>query len=499
MTSAIELPIVLDRAADRTLPVQLAESIRALIAEGRIRGGDTLPATRQLAVQLGVSRGTVVTAYDQLIGEGYLQTSPGSPTRVHPDARVHPGVRPHPGVSARPGSGPPPALRASAPPRRPGAPSGSPAAASPAVIARPEAIDFRPGRPDTRHLQGPTWRAAWRDAAASPSGTRDADPIGADALRTAIVEHLRTLRAVSTTPEAVVVTAGAREGFAVVLSVLSRLRARTLRVGLEQPGYPSLRRVPARLGHTVVPCLADAGGLRVDLLPPDGLDVLVVTPSHQYPLGGSLALGRRVALLDWAESTGTLIVEDDFDSELRYLGAPLPALTSLDADGRHVVLLGTFSALVSPGLASGFLVAPPSMRAALASYRVDLGSPVASVTQQAMARLLSSGFIGRHTRRTRARYRRRRELVQLAFERTRHARLAPMAGGTDAVIRTDAPEDVVVARAEESGLRVGRLSEYWLGAPDSSPGIIIGYAQQEDEVLQRALPLLVEACEIGWP
>ncbi|MDN5702199.1 MAG: PLP-dependent aminotransferase family protein [Micrococcales bacterium] len=540
--SSVELTVVLERSGALSLPVQLADGIRSQVASRALAPGDALPSTRLLASRLGVSRGTVVAAYDQLIGEGYLRAEQGRPTTVHPGLeRIHPST--------------PASLPGSAPSPSPGSPSSfSPAPRTsgfgegpiphPAPVAddavdglpvrEEHLLDLRPGQPDTSRVEGPAWRAAWRHAAGQPLPVRP-DPAGQSVLRRASAEHLRLMRALPASPDRLVITAGAREGLSLLLGTLSARSGRArLRVGVETPGYPTLRAAVEALGHERVACPVDDDGLRVDLLPAgdDAPDALIVTPSHQYPLGGSLSLQRRLELLEWAQRHDVLIVEDDFDSELRYVGAPLPTLSALDPTGASVALLGTFSALLSPALATGYLVLPDPWLDPVLERRRQLGVPVSALTQAAIAHLLDSGYLRRHTRRMRSVYARRRDRIRAAFAETRRARLAPMHGGVDVVITTDDEEAAVVGRCRDAGLLVGRRSAYWSaasplpsGASDvdcadrsdcgihggsdgevagdsrggaggrGGGGIVVGFARTDDEVLSRVLPQLVAACE----
>lgn len=539
--SSVELTVVLERSGALPLPVQLADGIRSQVASRALAPGDALPSTRLLASRLGVSRGTVVSAYDQLIGEGYLRAEQGRPTTVHPGLeRIHPST--------------PASLPGSAPSPSPGSPSsfgpaprtsgfGEGPIPHPAPVAddavdglpvrEEHLLDLRPGQPDTSRVEGPAWRAAWRHAAGQPLPVRP-DPAGQDVLRRASAEHLRLMRALPASPDRLVITAGAREGLSLLLGTLSARSGRArLRVGVETPGYPTLRAAVEALGHERVACPVDDDGLRVDLLPAgdDAPDVLIVTPSHQYPLGGSLSLQRRLELLEWAQRHDVLIVEDDFDSELRYVGAPLPTLSALDPTGASVALLGTFSALLSPALATGYLVLPDPWLDPVLERRRQLGVPVSALTQTAIAHLLDSGYLRRHTRRMRSVYARRRDRIRAAFAETRRARLAPMHGGVDVVITTDDEEAAVVGRCRDAGLLVGRRSAYWSaasplpseasdvdcadrsdcgihggsdgevagdirgGAGGRGGGIVVGFARTDDEVLSRVLPQLVAACE----
>ncbi len=307
-----------------------------------------------------------------------------------------------------------------------------------------------------------------------------------------MADHLRQMRGVVRAPEHIVVTAGAREGLALLLTALGLPR----RVGVEVPGYPSLRRVPERLGATVVGLRVDDLGLVTDDLPTRAVpSVVLVTPSHQHPLGGSLPVGRRRALLAWARAHGVWVVEDDYDSELRYTSEPLPALAALDdpATGR-VVTLGTFATTLAPGVGAGFLVAPEPVLPRLAATRADLGQPVSAVTQRALAGYLASGELRRHTQRMRALYRRRRRWVAEALSGLPGVSVSPMDGGLHAVVRTARPEADVLADAAASGVLVTGLSAYWAGAEPGASGVVLGFGAADDAALARGLAVLAGAC-----
>lgn len=458
-TPEITLPLAL--SGEGPIPVRLSAELRRLIGDSVLAPGDPLPSSRALAGHLGVSRGSVVAAYDQLLAEGYLSAAAGRSTVVNPQLRrVHPRrLRP-------------------APPERP----------------EPQpAIDLRPGRPWAAEVVGPAWKAAWRRAAAAPMDTA-VPALGLPELRRAWAEHLRRMRAVVCDPAQLAVTGGGREGLALLLLALSGGGRGPLRVGVEEPGYPSLRRVPARFGAEVVPVPVDGQGLRVADLPTGAgaPDLLVVTPSHQYPLGGSLPVDRRQALLEWARQHRVVVVEDDYDSELRYTSQPLPALAALDdpADGR-VVLLGTLSKTLTPALALGFLALPPWLLPAVAATRADLGQPVGLVGQWAVANYLDSGALRLHTQRMRNRYRRRRAQVVAALAGVPGLHVYPMDGGLHAVVETARPEAAVVAALTAAGVRVSPLSQYWSGA--GSSGIVFGFGAATAEDLARGLAAIAAA------
>ena len=458
---AITLSVSLDRGSDEPLPAQLAAELRRLIGSATLAPGDPLPSSRALAAHVGLARGSVVAAYDQLLAEGYLSAAVGRSTMVNPLlARIHPG--------------PPAAI-----PR-------------PLTPLPPPALDLRPGQPWQERVVGPAWRAAWSRAAAAPVD-EPLPPLGLPSLRSALSEHLRRMRGVVRDAGRIAVTSGGRDGLALLLLAISGLRPdRPLRVGVEEPGYPSLRRVPPLLGAEVVPLPADELGLRVGELPAAALDLVIVTPSHQYPLGGSLPIDRRQGLLAWAREHGVIIVEDDYDSELRYTSQPLPALAALDdPDSGRVVLLGTLSKTLTPAVATGFMVLPDWLVPSVERIRRDLGQPVNLITQRAVGHFLESGALRLHTQQMRNLYRRRRALVVEALGDLDGVRVYPMDGGLHAVVETDLPEAELVASLATAGVALSGLSQYW-SSGGSRTGLVFGFGGVSEAELERALALIAE-------
>lgn len=454
---SFDLPLSLDRDAPSPLGVQLADGLREAILGGLLRGGEALPSTRTLAARLAVSRGTVVAAFDQLHGEGWLVADTGA-------TRVDPGVRP----------------TALVPPGRPEVdvpqadPSGS----------KPPGVDLRPGQPDVSSVVDGAWRAAWREAVRHPGARHD--PPGSPDLRHALADHVRTARGVGVDPQEMLVTAGVREGLQLVLTAraLAPGAWHRLRVAVEDPGYPALRRVVAALGHEVVPVRVDGSGLRVDLLEA-GTDVVLVTPGHQYPLGGAMPVARRLDLISWAREHGALVVEDDYDGELRFTGEPVPALAALDRPSPVgvVVTLGSFAKVLAPGIGLGHAIVPEPLRDSATRLRADLGCPVPATVQDALCHYLAAGALRRHVARMRRRYRARRDLAVAVLSGLDGVMLRPMDGGLHALVELgDAErERAVVAAAARAGVLVSGMAEYWADAGPSRAaeglprhGLVIG-------------------------
>lgn len=462
------------------LPTRLATQIRALVADGTLRAGESLPSTRALAERLGVARGSVVAAFEQLVAEGVLRSRTGRGTMVDPDLAHRIPPAPH-------GSG----TRA-APARDPSPPSGPSRSSAPSVrtpSAAPPLLDLSPGAVAAPDLPDPAWRAAWREAAARTPSPRPS-VLGSPGLRAALATRLRRVRAVHVDPRGVVVTAGARDGLHLLLTALGERTGRRLVVAFEDPGYPSLRRVPALLGHRVVEAPADEHGVDPARIPA-GIDVLVVTPSHQYPLGGSLPLSRRLEILERARSDGFLVVEDEHTAEWRWQGAPLPALAGLDTTGAHVALLGSASSLLTPSAAIGHLTVPGHLLDAVRGTREVLGSPVGEVAQGALQGYMERGALDRHLLRARTGHRRRLALLRARLGDADGLDLQDVPGGLAAIVLTRRAEREVLERARDAGLLVGSLAGYWSGGAPQE-GVVVGFGGLDADVIAGA-ELLAEA------
>ena len=457
----MDLSVDLSHRGDRATVLYraLLDSLRG----GRLRPGDRLPASRTLATDLGVSRATVSTVYERLVAEGHLETRVGagtfvaavgaSPTRRARRTTLRPrrswDLRPH-RVS---GSEPTPTY------------------------------DFRVGIPDPTLFPFDTWRRllAAQVRRGSEPGTYAA-PEGHPALRAAVARHLAYSRGVQADPEDVVATHGTQQALDLVARVL--LEPGDV-VAVEDPGYPFARDLFASHGATVVPVPVDDEGLVVDLLP-RRCRLVFTTPSHQFPLGPPLSLARRHALLAYAARHDAAIIEDDYDSEFRFVERPLDPLHRLDEDGR-VVYVGTFSKSLLPSLRAGYLVAPPSLREALRAARQLTDGYGEPATQLALARFIDDGLLARHVRAAAKVYaeRRRRVLEELA---TLGLEVAPSAAGLHLTAYHHDAVDVA-RRARSVGVALDTLSGYAAG-PLARDGLVLGYGATVTESIRPGIRLL---------
>jgi GntR family transcriptional regulator/MocR family aminotransferase len=433
--------------------------LRAAILDGRLRHGQPLPSTRTLAASLGLSRNTVVAAYDRLLSEGYVASRQGAgyvvaegvPVAAAPgpaveggDRRLHPRWRevtlPVP-MTARP------------------------------VVRH----DLGGGLPDASRFPFDTWRRLSARALRTLSRAAaiyDAAQ-GRLALREAIAGHISFARAVRCSAQDIVVTSGAQQAFDLLARIL--VTPGLTEIAVEDPGYPPLRDAFEAAGANVVPVPVDAEGLIVERIP-RSVRVIYVTPSHQFPLGMAMSPARRVALLEFARQHGAVVIEDDYDGEFRYGGRPLDALQTLDRDG-SVFYVGTFSKSLFPALRLGYMVAPPWALAALARARQlsDWHSDV--LAQDTLALFIAEGHLARHIRKMRRIYAERRDTLLDALARYAGEALQPLA--SDAGLHIAAQlllpvraEEVVRAAAKQS-MRIETLEGYAVGG-ESPNGLLFG-------------------------
>jgi GntR family transcriptional regulator/MocR family aminotransferase len=455
------------------LSVRIYRQLRDAVLDGRLRAGERLPPTRELARRLAVSRNTVAVAYDRLTADGFLTGRVGAGTYVCAEL---PAPKPRQAPSAR---GPQPkAVWRSLPP---------PVAAA----AHAPEFDFRVGIPDAALFPLETWRRLLarelRDAAGF---AHYADPGGHPGLRAAIARHAGVSRSVRAGADDVLVTQGAQQALDLLCRVLLEPGDR---VAVEEPGYRLAKLLFTAHGADVVGVPVDGEGLDVAALPPR-TKLVYVTPSHQFPLGTPMSLARRTALLAWAERADAVVVEDDYDSEFRFSDRPLEPLQSLDRGGR-VAYVGSFSKTLLPMLRLGFLVAPASLRDALhharqlADWHGDLPA------QAALARFVDEGLFARHLRRATRVYAERHERITETLDRVFAGRLktVPSAAGLHlcALSEVDTDLEAVAARAARAGVAVQTLSDLCGGFP--VPGLVLGYGSIPVEKIGEGLAILDRA------
>ena len=469
--------VPVDHASGVPLHRQIYDGCRRAILEGLLRPGQRVPSTRALAVELGVSRQPVLTAYDQLLHEGYLEGRTGSGTFVGaglPDDLLHCRVpqprrvrsraaRPSGGRTADDGLGP-----------------------------------FRMSLPALDRFPHTVWsRLVARHAhALSQAQMAYGDAAGLLPLRLAIAEHLRTARAVNCEAEQILIVSGSQAALRLIAAVLLE---RGQRVAVEEPCYPGARAALCAGGAEPVSVPVDDEGICVSSLQKLGRKVRAayVTPSHQYPLGISMSAARRFALLDWSFRRDAWLIEDDYDSEYRYVSRPLGALQGMDTHER-VVYIGTFSKVLFPAVRVGYLVVPMSLRERFIEAReaFDLFSP--TLYQLALAGFLSEGHFVRHLRRMRGVYLDRRNALLAGLTRHCADRLQVYnadAGLHVAVLLRQGVNDIdVVQRMGERGLTATALSGCYSGT-DKRSGLLLGFGGSTERRLVQATRILGEVLQ----
>jgi GntR family transcriptional regulator/MocR family aminotransferase len=373
-----DLLIELSRSSGVALHRQISTSIRDGIRSGRLRVGTPLPPTRALASDLGVSRGVVVEAYQQLTAEGYLTSRAGGYTEV--------AIGPQPAELS-----------------------------VPAEPARAPLIDFGYGRSDVSHFPRAHWLRSIRRVLTDAPNERFLylSGRGMPELRQALADYLNRVRGAAVDPDHVVIVNGYAQGIALLIQVLAAAGARSLAV--EDPSADDdARPMAAAFGLSLVGVPVGPDGIRVDALDSIDADAIVLTPSHQWPTGGVLSAESRAAILRWARSRGALIIEDDYDAEYRYDRAPVGCIQGLAPDS--VAYCGTTSKTLAPGLRLGWVVLPPALVDAVATAKItaDRGSP--ALDQLVFADFLTRGEFDRHLRRMRPVYRRRRDVLLAALQ-----------------------------------------------------------------------------------
>jgi GntR family transcriptional regulator/MocR family aminotransferase len=451
--SAALFALTLDPQGDQTLQAQLLQALKTLLSDQN-HSGQRLPASRALAEELSVSRTTVQAVYDQMLGEGYLVARRGSGTFVADDLPhlQTPSPKPH-----QPGPGPDP--------------------------WRP----FRTGLPDQSLLPHRLWarhlERAWRNP--TPALLGRPDPLGWYPLRQAIAQHLQVWRDLPCDPEQVVITSGAWESFELIFrGALNQHK----QVAVEDPCWPKIHEMLGIDQIATYPVRIDSDGFDAQQIPP-ATSAVIVTPSRHYPTGVSMPLARRLALIDWARSTGGIVIEDDYDSEFRYRGQPLPSLCGLDGLN-HSIYLGSFSKLISTTIRIGYIVLPRHHLDAARSYLRRVGNRASLVPQPALAGFLESGDFAVHLRRMRRVYAKRQQhLLHGLAPLSDLLDLQPDPSGMHLCLKlkpgTALSDQQISDLAQAQGLHISALSRDCT-LPNPPQALLFGYAAFSEDTLTQA-------------
>jgi GntR family transcriptional regulator/MocR family aminotransferase len=448
----------LDREAGGPLHRQIERSIRSAVREGRLPAGSSLPPSRVLASSLGVSRGVVVAAYEQLVAEGYLTSQAGGYTRVN--------AGPEPAGPAAPAP----------PPRRPA-----------------PVVDFGYGRTDVSYFPRAAWLRSLRkvltEAPSEQFGYTSGQ--GDPHLRLALAAYLNRARGTVADPDDIVVCAGYAQAVALLVAVLGAGAGPRRPIAVEDPSgnddvWPLAR--AAGFGLAGVP--VGEHGIEVSALDALDAEALVLTPSHQWPTGGVLPAESRAAVVRWARRTGALVVEDDYDAEYRYDRAAIGAMQGLAPE--RVAYVGSASKTLAPGLRLGWMLLPRRLVAPVTAAKrlADRGSP--AIDQLAFADFLAAGELDRHLRRMRPIYRRRRDALLAALARhLPRLRPAGVAAGQHLVawLPPGLTEEAAERAAACVGVAVSGIRQYRLGSP-APQGLIYGYASLSERAITEGVALL---------
>lgn len=453
----------MDKRGGLPLYEYLYRCIRQDILSGALTAGERLPSKRALAEHLQVSVITVEGAYQQLEAEGYVYTRPKQGFFVCQVERV---------------------------------PETAPAT-PPAISAEPPApswrLDLRSNQPDNSRFPTATWARLTRQVLSEGGFLAPAPHQGLLALRQAIADDLRAYKGMAVSPVQIVVGAGAEY----LYLLLSQLLGRESVFAVEDPGYPKIRQVYGKSGAVCRPIPLDRQGIRLPALAASDANVVHISPNHHYPTGTITSIGRRQALLRWAEERNACIIEDDYDSEFRFAGRPIPTLQSIDAGGR-VVYMNTFSQTISPSMRIGFMVLPPPL---LDRYRRELSFYACTVPvleQYVLARFLDHGHYEQHLSRMRKEYRLRRSAVLDAFRSSSFAHrvtISEQGSGLHFLLKldTDLDDETLRLRAEALGVRLAFLSEYAAQPqPSYAHTLVVNYGSLEPTRLPESMALLAQ-------
>ncbi|MGA2877781.1 MAG: PLP-dependent aminotransferase family protein [Bryobacteraceae bacterium] len=477
--------LVLDRASDSPLHRQIYNQWRQGILTGRFRRAERVPSTRELSTALEVSRSTVTQAYDQLIAEGYLESSRGSGTfvcRELPDELLRPNHKQVPRTEATP------PLRLS----RYGAGLNEDFSYPPTP---PGFIRFTQWRPDLALFPLPIWRklVMRRLRSAEPELFDYADQAaGYGPLREEIAAYVSRSRAVRCTPEQVIIVNGSAQGIDLCVRLLLEPGDE---VAIENPGYHGAHRIFAGYGARLRPARIDDSGIVIRDLGKKAR-LVYVTPSHQFPTGVAMSLARRLELIEWSRQHNAVLIEDDYDSEYRYSGPPLPSLQGL-ATGVAVIYIGTFSKVMFPSLRIGYVIAPPSLvpRLRRAKWLADRHNPVPE--QAALADFISEGHLERHIRRMRRIYGERRNVLVESLERHFGDRvhIRGDAAGMHVLASFEAGDlhdQTIAERAAAAKVQLVSSAAYYLTAAPRGE-FVLGFSSIGERSIREGIRRLAEA------
>ncbi|HEY5975945.1 MAG TPA: PLP-dependent aminotransferase family protein [Geobacteraceae bacterium] len=449
---------------------QLYNQIREQILSGKLPADSRLPSVRDLAVELSASRNTIEGAYQELYAEGYICSKPRSGYFVSAlDQEAAPLS-----LSQTPRK----RTRFPAPPPH-------------------YAYDFHPARLDPESFPVALWRKCFIDSLRESSREllKYGNPQGEWGLRRSIQQYLERSRGVVCDPEQIIICAGLQQSLDIVARLLQGSHSV---VAVENPGYFIPRAVFRNHGFTVTPVPVGAGGLDLDSLKAGNATIAYVTPSHQLPTGCVMPIVSRLKLIEWAELGDRLIIEDDYDSELRYHGKPIPSLQGLRPAG-NIIYAGTFSKILSPALRVSYLVLPHALLSTYHRLFENYFPTVSLLEQKTLAKFMEQGHWDRHIRRMRTLYRKKHDTLLRSVERHFGGRAVAVGQGAGLHVLLQLPdatpsETEIIDRARHKGIRLLPYSDFYMtGEPDAAT-VLLGFGGMTTDEIERGVALLSQIC-----
>ncbi|MDY2813186.1 MAG: PLP-dependent aminotransferase family protein [Dorea sp.] len=457
-----ELTINLKNHSKIPLYEQIYDYIKSNIQTGRIPYGEKLPSTRALSKHLEVSRSTVELAYEQLLSEGYIESAPyrgffvAQIDELYHLERGQEKLRIHKEEKKK------------------------------------YRYDFTPNGVDLNSFPYNVWRKLSKDILIDDKTElfRSGDPQGEYGFRNAISNYLYQARGVNCSPEQIVIGAGSDY----ILMLLSMILGLEHRIAFEDPTYKQAYRLVKGLSYPTVTVSVDRFGMKVSELEESEADIAYVTPSHQYPTGIVMPIRRRMELLKWAyQKEGRYIIEDDYDSEFRYKGKPIPALQGYDVQGK-VIYLGTFSKSIAPAIRLSYMVLPESLMEAYHTQASFVNSTVSKVDQQIVQKFIEDGYYERHLNKTRALYKNRHDVLIEALRPMEDiCKISGENAGVHLLLTFEngMTEEELISRAYEQDIRVYGMSDYCIKEEQGrKPTILLGYANLSEQDIREAVKLL---------
>ena len=449
---------------------QLYNQIREQILSGKLSADSRLPSVRDMASELSASRNTVDGAYQELYAEGYLYSKPRSGYFV---SALEQDAAPRP-LSGKPGKND----------YLPGPPS---------VFT----YDFHPARLDPESFPTELWRKCFVDSLRRNSQqlVQYGDPQGEWGLRCSVQSYLERSRGVLCDPDQIVICAGLQQSLDIVSHILKESHSV---VAVENPGYHLPRSVFQSHSYTIFPVPVGSGGIDLNHLKASNSTIVYVTPSHQLPFGYVMPVANRLALIEWAESGGKFIIEDDYDSELRYHGKPIPSLQGLRPTG-NIIYSGTFSKILSPALRLSYLVLPYSLLAAYRQLYRAYFSSVSLLEQRTMANFMEQGHWERHIRRMRMIYKKKHDILLRSVE-THFGKRAVVVGhgaGLHVVLMlpdTLLSEAEIIDRARQKGIQLFPFSEFHVVGQPVATTLLLGFGGMNSSEIEQGIAILSQIC-----